>query len=133
MKFCKLMKDGGPLSRVWGFFFVEIKVLFSIVVLHFLDGSREAYHTHALHAISWLFKGKLTEYELGGPIRVYTPSFKPILTPRSMFHKVVSEGDTWAITFRGPWVGLWKEWLPETKQGITLTHGRKVVGEMPTC
>lgn len=127
MKFFKLMKDGGPESRVSGFFFAEIKKLFTVVLLHFWDGSREAYHTHAFNAISWVLKGKLIENEISGQKRIYWPSLKPIRTPRNMFHKVESVGDTWVFSLRGPWVDKWEEFLPEQNKFITLTHGRKVI------
>ena len=132
MKFFKLMKDGGAESRVWGYFLVEIKSLFTIALLHFKDGSRDAFHSHAFNAISWQFTGKLFEVEMcdergNRRVNIYRPSFKPIITPRSMFHKVVSEGDTWVLTFRGPWIDRWKEYLPAEKQYLTLTHGREIV------
>lgn len=137
MKFLKLMKDGGPLSRVWGYFLVEIKALFSVALLHFKDGSREAYHSHAFNSISWVLRGKLVEHEIDyifpetgivlEKVRQYLPSARPIITRRSMFHKVESEGDTWVITFRGPWVHQWQEFLPDKNRKITLTHGRMLV------
>jgi hypothetical protein len=134
MKFLKYMKDGGPESKVAGFFFTEIKSLFSVVLLYFFDGSREAYHDHAFNALSWVFKGKLTESVLstnntyGGMSRVvYTPSLIPIWTSRKRMHKVVSTGNTWVLPFRGPWVDKWHEFLPNTQQNITLTHDRKVL------
>lgn len=127
MKFLKLMKDGGPLSRVTGFFIVEMKSLFSVVVLHFAPGSREAYHTHAFNAVSWVLRGKLLEHDIGGSSRVYARSFKPVFTSRSKFHKVESIGHTWAITFRGPWVDRWLEWIPAEHRKLMLTHGRRVV------
>jgi hypothetical protein len=127
MKLLRFMKDGGPLSRVTGLFVVEIKKLFSVVLLHFFDGSREAYHSHAFNAVSWVLRGKLVENALDGKITEYKPGLKPIFTPRSMFHKVVSAGDTWVISFRGPWVNTWKEYLPAEERFVTLTHGRRVV------
>lgn len=133
MKVLKHMKDGGPDSNVSGYFLVEIKSLFSVVLLHFSQGSREAYHSHAFGAISWLIKGKLREFVLTGkPVALgstkgYSPSFKPITTPRSRFHKVFSVGDSWALSFRGPWKKNWQEYLPKTGETVILTHGRKVV------
>lgn len=132
MKVFKLLKDGGPFSRVWGFFIIEAKRLFSVVLLHFADGSREAYHSHAFNAVSWVLKGKLVEHEINGKVNVYTPSLKPIYTPRSMFHKVVSDGDTFVVSFRGPWANEWQEYLPDKRSFLTLTHGRRVVANEPT-
>lgn len=130
MKFFKKMKDGGPLSKVYGLFIVEIKALFSIVLLHFMDGSREAFHTHAFGAVSWVLSGKLTQHEYNGKVTVFEPSLKPIYTPRHLFHKVVSTGDTHVLTLRGPWVDEWEEYIPEEHKFIKLTHGRKIVREV---
>lgn len=127
MKFLKLMKDGGKESKVWGFFFIEIKSLFSVVLLKFADGSRDAYHTHAFDSVSWVLKGKLKENLLQKGVEVYTPSFSPISTYRDTFHKVVSTGNTYVLSFRGPWVDKWEEFLPGENKFITLTHGRKTV------
>lgn len=44
-----------------------------------------------------------------------------------MMHKVISLGDTWVLSFRGPWVDLWHEYLPKLNKRITLTHGRKEI------
>jgi hypothetical protein len=131
MRLLKYAKDGGAESTVSGFYFVEIKSLFTIVLLRFQGKSREAFHTHAFNAISWVLKGKLTENHLNGYdegfFDEYTPSLKPIITPRSQFHKVDSDGDTWALSFRGPWVNTWREYLPALNKFRTLTNGRKVV------
>ena len=43
-------KDGGPDSSVTGYWLIESKKLFSIVLLKFDGRSREAYHTHAFNA-----------------------------------------------------------------------------------
>ena len=127
MKFCKVMKDGGKESVVWGFWLFEIKSLFSIVILKFEDGSRDAYHNHAFHAFSWVLKGKLKEQHLDGGTNFILPSWKPFITKRSCFHKVTSYGNTYALTFRGPWTKTWEEFIPETEEFITLTNGRKRV------
>ena len=142
MRFFKIPKDGGPLSKVWGLFVIEWKSLFSIVVLRFDDGARDAaYHAHAFNAVSWVLKGTLGEETVSSlgvrPVtswKTYRPSWRPIYTPRDCFHKVHSIGTTWAITFRGPWVGKWKEYLPNENKIITLTrkqnhltHDRMVV------
>lgn len=121
------MKDGGPESRVWGYFLFEVKRLASVCLLHFKDGSREAFHTHAFNAISWVVKGKLTETEITGETRIFLPSLKPIYTPREMFHKVSSGKDSYVFTLRGPWVNEWKEFLPLENKYITLTNGRNQI------
>lgn len=122
------MKDGGPESKSSGLFLIEIKRLFSIVLLKFTDGSRDAYHTHAFDAISWVLRGKLIEENLHGATIEYKPSWKPIFTSRDTFHKVSSVGETRAFTLRGPWVKNWREYLPKQDEFVTLTHGREVVG-----
>ena len=139
MVFFKVRKDGGQESKVTGYWLAEIKKLFSVVLLHFADGSRDAYHSHAFNSISWVLKGELNEYPLKVvpypnpryfwmPDRpnVYRPSLKPVITPRDMMHKVISKGDTWVLSFRGPWAKYWHEFFinSEGPQFITLTNGR---------
>ncbi len=132
MKLFSLCKDGGPESHVWGYFAVEIKPLFSLVLLRFEDGSRDAYHNHAFNCISWVLKGHLTEHLVRDEysddlvdVNEYKPSLLPVLTFRDTRHKVVSHGRTWVISFRGPWTNSWKE-VVDGKE-ITLTHGRREV------
>jgi hypothetical protein len=127
------MKDGGPDSNVTGYWLIEAKSLFSVVLLHFSNGSRDAYHSHAFNAISWVLSGKLQEDNLWAmrqdlylTTNEYTPSIMPIYTPRSTFYQVVSVGDTWVLSFRGPWASTWLEFIPKTKQFLTLKHGRKI-------
>lgn len=130
MKLFKYCKDGGPESHVFGHFLIEIKKLFSVVLLKFADGSRDAFHTHAFNAVSWVLKGKLIEEHIDGRVVEHRPSLRPILTTRNDFHKVVSVGETWALTLRGPWIKEWSEYLPDKQSFITLTNGRVVVGEV---
>lgn len=129
-------KDGGPESRVWGYWLFESKSFGSIVLLNFKEGSREAFHTHAFNALSWVLSGKIQEELLDNersswtfvPNFEYTPSIKPIYTPKDRFHRVFGIAtNTWILSFRGPWVSTWKEWLPKTRELITLTKGRKVI------
>lgn len=128
-------KDGGKDSNawVWG---LEMKSLFSILVLKFEGRSRPVYHTHAFNSISWWLKGEAKEigYTQGEIaehwpyVRYLSPSVFPILTWRSTLHKVNSEGVTWALTFRGPWADTWYEDYGDGVR-VTLTHGRKEVNE----
>lgn len=131
-------KDGGPDSNVTGYWLIECKALFSIAILKFAPGSREAFHSHAFNAWSWVFKGRLREEVLihgdessvGSAYIDLPTSWKPIYTPRDRTHRVYSEGTTWAITFRGPWSKSWKEFftpkLGRRGKWVTLTNGRKV-------
>ena len=127
-KFFTIRKDGGAESTSTGYWLVEIKSLFSIALLKFEGKGREAYHTHAFNAISWLLKGELREdcKMPGGKHRIkyYFPSLKPIITPREPMHKVDSDGTSWALTFRGPWNKKWKEYHPNTDTNWELTNGR---------
>jgi len=118
--------DGGTDSGVTGFFLIEWEALFSVGLLRFNEGSREAYHSHAFNAVTFWVKGDVIEECLTTKtLKGFRASFKPKFTKRSKFHKVIANEDTWALTFRGPWVDYWTEF----KGGklITLTHGRKVV------
>jgi len=127
MKLFSWGKDGGPDSKVWGFWLIELKSLFSIALLRFDGPSREAYHTHAFNSISWLLKGNLSEVKINNKVTTYLPSWKPIHTPASRFHQVDSLGVSWVLTFRGPWGTEWKEYLPAEGIFQILTDHRKVV------
>ena len=129
MKIFYKAKDGDKDSCVWGWWLIESKSLFSIALLCFEDGSREAFHSHAFNCVSWVLKGRLDEYNLDKTHNTYKPSFKPIYTKRNTFHKVFSTGRTWVLTFRGPWSKEWKEYLPKTEEYVTLTNGRKIVAK----
>lgn len=52
-------KDGGPESPVDAYFLVELKGLFSIALLKFNKGCREAFHSHAFDAWTWFLSGDL--------------------------------------------------------------------------
>jgi hypothetical protein len=130
MKILSLSKDGGPESTVWAYWLCEFKSLFSVVLLRFDNGTRDAYHSHAFDAVSWVLRGRLVEICIGCQtpgIRTYTPHVRPIVTRRDTFHMVRSVGRTWVLSFRGPWVDRWREYTIEGGTR-TLTHGRKVVG-----
>ncbi len=122
-------KDGGPESnvRMWG---IEIKSMFSILVLNFGLGSREAYHEHAFNSWSWVLSGLLREvFSNGEPAIWYRPSLRPVRTLRTTWHKVQGwTGSNWVLTIRGPWSSTWRERLPlEGDRVRTLTHGRKEI------
>lgn len=120
-------KDGGPLSRVTGYWLIEWKSVLSIALLRFDDGTREAYHSHAFDAVSWILgPGWLREQHVDGRVKQLRAGWRPVVTLRDTFHKVRSYGRTWAITLRGPWADTWKE-RHRDGQYVTLTHGRKVV------
>jgi hypothetical protein len=113
MRLFEKSHDGGTESGVTGYFLVEIKPLFSVVLLRFSKGTREAYHSHAFHAVTmWrkFFRGGMVKY-----------------TGRNTFHKVEALETTWAISFRGPWLDRWHE--DRQRKLVTLTHGRNIVDE----
>ncbi len=124
MKLFHKSKDGGKESTVTGYWLIESKKFFSIVLLKFEGKSREAFHTHAFHAFSWLVKGNIIEYfQNGDQPKEYKASFIPFITTKNNFHMVSSIGTSWALSFRGPWD---KTWLENTKEDgtYTLTNGR---------
>ena len=126
MKFLSKAKDGGPESTVTGYWLVEAKKLFSVALLKFEDGSRDAYHSHAFDSLNWVLSGQVDEQQLNGIHTRYRAGWIPVVTRRNTFHKVVSRGTTWVLTIRGPWVDFWKEWTRD-RGYETLTHGRKTV------
>lgn len=127
MKIIRKEKDGGPLSRVTGWWLFWKKSPVSIALLRFDPGSREAYHSHAFNSVSWVLSGTLYECMLGGRVERHRAGLRPVITKRSTYHKVVSEGTTWVLTFRGPWARTWKDYDEATGIESTLTHGREVV------
>jgi hypothetical protein len=130
MKLFQKAADGGKDSGVTGYFLIEIKPLFSIVLLHFRKGSRDAYHSHAFNAVTLWLKGYVIEREvMHGDIndisfRQFTwGQFK--YTPRECMHKIVAIDSSWALSVRGPWVNQWREW--RNGKLVYLTHGRKEI------
>lgn len=118
-------KDGGPESRVWCWG-LEVKRAFSVLVLRFDEGSREAFHTHAFNSMSWVLSGMLSEDHYHGDREQHWPRLLPVVTLRSTYHKVSGLAPrTWVITIRGPWSDTWREFHPPTDTSIKLTHGRK--------
>ena len=128
-------KDGGAESHVYAYG-LELKSLFSVLVLRFEDGTRDAYHSHAFDAVSWVLSGELVEtaYTNDAPtgvaVDIHTPRVAPIVTLRETFHRVRSVGRTWVLSLRGPWADTWTESVPSREGRYiprTLTHGRRVV------
>jgi hypothetical protein len=133
MKLFQKSYDGGDGSGVTGYWLIECKSLFSIVLLHFSPGSRDAFHSHAFNALTWWLKGEVTEefndqlsmMSMGSVTTTleWKPSWKPKWTPKYCFHKIIAgKKGAWALSFRGPWDPTWFE----NKNGQTyeLGHGR---------
>lgn len=136
MKLLRKAKDGGPNSTVTGYWLIEWKRFFSIVLLRFSDGSRDEFHDHAFHSLNWILSGKtwemiLDRVGLDGSTSGHTiergPGFKPVFTARRRMHRVVSDGTTWVLSIRGPWSRTWQEFDPNTGKFSTMTHGRKII------
>lgn len=130
IKLFRKSHDGGANSGVTGYWLIEWKSLFSIVLLRFSKGSREAFHSHAFNAYTWWLRGSVTEEfpDTAETMRWY-PSFFPKFTPRDNMHRIVADDVTWALSFRGPWSPTWKERKGDAT--TTLTHGRVAVAEEP--
>lgn len=128
MRLLQKTKDGGPDSPVDAFFLIEWKKGFSIALLRFNKGAREAYHTHAFNALTWFLSGELTEEQpIGKATRQldYKRSLLPKITIRSNNHRVIAHKTSWCFTIRGPWEAYWTETRDDKL--VTLTHGRKEV------
>lgn len=124
-------KDGGPSSRVDGFWIIRIKSLCTVALLRFSRGSREAFHSHAFNSVSWVLSGALMEVHAGGTGEWHWPRLLPIITKRDTFHKVYGLAPSnWVLTFRGPWAKTWKE-IDERGYLVTLTHNRKEMDRRP--
>lgn len=129
MKILKKAKDGGPDSPVDGYFLIEIKGLFSIALLKFNKGRREAYHSHAFNAWTWFLSGNILEEDIDGTIKKYRRSLLPKVTKRTKVHRVKALRTSWCLTVRGPWNKYWKEYTKRYE--FTLTHGRRAVKVRP--
>ena len=125
MKIFARSHDGGKDSGVTGYWLIEWKSVFSIVILRFAPGSREAFHEHAFNALTWWLKGEVEEHHTDGRVLNWKPSLKPKYTPRNCFHKIISKGTSYALSIRGPWNKTWRE--RKVDETYTLTHGRKRV------
>jgi hypothetical protein len=133
MKLFSKAADGGENSGVTGYFLVEIKPLFSIVLLRFNKGTREAFHEHAFNAWTLWLKGRVREHQLYATDRfiLLTPTVSEFAagqlkyTPRSNMHKIEALETTWALSVRGPWGDRWREL--RGGRVVTLTHGRKEI------
>lgn len=124
MKILKWAPDGGKDSGVDGFFLIEAKSLFSVVLLRFNEGTREAYHSHAFNAWTLWLKGRVIEHDVDGTKKGFR-AWRLKYTPREKFHKVQALRTTWALSFRGPWAETWQE--KRAGEVVTLTHGRQVM------
>ena len=130
-------KDGGESSPVDAYFLIEVKGLFTIALLKFNKGQREAFHTHAFNAWTWFLKGNMRESRFNTTFStVYTRSIFPKFTSRYNNHRVIAEEDSWCITLRGPWQKTWTEHKQvTTRKGVrrfkvtTFGHGRNILGE----
>ena len=127
MKLFRKSYDGGSDSGVTGYWLIEAKSLFSIVLLHFSPGSRDAYHSHAFNALTWWLKGDVVEMfkhdpdPFNPPAKAWRPSLIPKWTPKNCFHKIIAgEKGAWALSFRGPWDPTWFE----SKNGETYELGQ---------
>ncbi len=129
MKLFKKMKDGGPDSPVDGYFLIEIKSLFSIVLLKFNRGGREKFHTHAFNAWTWFLLGCLVEEEANGTTKPYYRSIFPKKTKKDKNHRVFAFIDSWCLSIRGPWENTWTEYDERENKTTTLSKGRKIIGE----
>lgn len=138
MRFFFKRVDGGPQSNVTGFWLCEGKRSFSIALLRFTHGRREAYHSHAFNCLSWILKGCLQEDRMyigrgyfNHEISYFKRSLKPVVTTRDNLHRVTSIGTTWAFTIRGPWTDKWyevqRDYLRYLDILVTFTHGRKII------
>ena len=125
MRILSRTKDGGPDSPVDGYFLIEIKSLFSVVLLRFNEGGRESFHSHAFNALTWYISGDLVEQDINGEYYIYERSIIPKLTRRSKNHRVIALTNSWCFSIRGPWSSTWTE--DDETHHTVLTHGRKVV------
>lgn len=124
MRFLEKVKDGGTDSNVDAYVLIEIKSAFSIMLLKFNKGCRQAFHTHAFDAFTMMLSGDMIEEFPDMKGRPYKRG-KWKYTPKGLLHRVRAFKDSWAFTVRGPWDDTWTEL--ERNIETTFTHGRKVL------
>lgn len=127
MKLFTKTKDGGPESPVDAYFLIEYKNLFSIAILKFNKGGREAFHTHAFNALTWFILGDLVEEDISGTLLKYKRSLKPKITLRSKNHRVLANKDSYCLTLRGKWVDQWTEYNKDTNTTTIFSKGRRII------
>lgn len=131
MRFLSKRCDGGSNSGVDGYWVVEIKSLFSIVLLKFNPNNRENFHSHAFNAITFWLKGRVIEERINLETKQKTftkySSGDIKYTPIENTHKVHCTKSAWALCFRGPWKNSWVEYNEVDDKVINLTHGRRVL------
>jgi len=130
MKLFSKCKDGGKESPVDAYFLIECKGLFSVALLKFNKGGREAYHTHAFDAYTWFLKGDLVEEDVSGEHYTYKRSIFPKLTLKSKNHRVKALSDSWCFTVRGKWDKQWTEYNETDNTSAIFSWGRRVVGKV---
>jgi hypothetical protein len=125
MRCIEAAPDGGIKSPVTAYFLIEVKSLFSVALLRFEEGGREAFHTHAFNAATWFLFGSLCEERFQGGRTKYRRGIMPKITLRGNNHRVKANKTSWCLTVRGPWCDTWTE----DHAGITTTFrsGRIVV------
>jgi quercetin dioxygenase-like cupin family protein len=128
VKLFKKSHDGGPDSGVTGYWLIEAKSLFSVVLLRFEKGTRDAYHSHAFNALTLWLKGKVREHNFDGTDLEWKAG-QLKYTPRDKMHMVEALETTWALSVRGPWADRWLETSATTGKRRMLTHGRVEVEE----
>lgn len=129
IKFFKKSHDGGKDSGVTGYWLIEWKAGFSIVLLKFSKGSREAFHNHAFNALTLWLKGRVREEFRDGSAPKEWRAGCAKYTKRGNFHKIIGITPAWALSIRGPWHKTWEE--EKGGKRYTLTHGRKIVNNEP--
>ena len=129
MRFFEKHPDGGKDSPVMGYWLLEIKWLFSIVLLKFNPGFRENYHTHAFTALTWFLRGYVNEHRLDEKkvlhYKQWSPSIWPKITLKNNMHKVSTAGEqpAWALPIRGPWDNTWTEYNAKENKIVVLGGG----------
>ena len=127
MRLLNKAKDGGKDSPVDGYFLIELKSLFSIVLLKFNKGGREQFHTHAFNAFTWFLKGNLIEEDFNGTKYIYQKSLVPKITKREKNHRVKALEDSWCLSIRVKWRNTWTEDDKDLNTKTYFTHHRKII------
>jgi len=110
---------------------LEWKPLFSLKTFYFNEGNaQEIYHTHSFSAYSFLIYGNYIEsfYDFDKGFWEEPRNRSTVIyIPKDRFHQITKSEGCRTIMITGPWGDTYKEYIPNNKELIINTHGRKEI------
>jgi hypothetical protein len=111
----------------------EWKLLFSIIIYHWVTIEQNRFHSHAFPAFAFLLSGSYEEERMvNGAICRHTVTqwLRPRYLPRNYTHRILkAQPGTYTLVLVGPWIKHWYEWFEDTNVWVKYTWGRRVVSK----